>query len=74
MPIYEYICDDCGQQYERIVLGKGTAVACPKCSSGKHTLKLSVFASPAGSKSNSGPSNSGPASGGGCCGGACGCH
>ena len=74
MPIYEYVCNDCGQEYERIVMGKGNAITCPKCASAKHTLKLSVFAAPAGSgKSSSGPS-SGFNPGGGCCGGSCGCH
>jgi putative FmdB family regulatory protein len=73
MPIYEYICDDCGAHYERIVLNQKTKVTCPKCESGKHTIQLSVFAAPAngGSKSSGG---SGPTSGGGCCGRACGCH
>jgi len=70
MPIYEYICDDCGERYERLVMNGKTSVACPKCASGKHTLQLSVFAAPAnGSKSSAGPSSSG-----GCCGGACGCN
>jgi putative FmdB family regulatory protein len=72
MPIYEYVCDDCGERYERIVMNQSTKVACPKCASPKHTVQLSVFAAPAnGSKISS---NSGPGSGGGCCGGACGCH
>ncbi|HVB86803.1 MAG TPA: FmdB family zinc ribbon protein [Candidatus Dormibacteraeota bacterium] len=76
MPIFEYICDDCGERYEQIVLSKSTKIACPKCDSGKHTVQLSVFAAPAnGSKSsNGGSSTSGVPSGGGCCGGACGCH
>jgi putative FmdB family regulatory protein len=73
MPIYEYICDDCGQEYERIVLNEKTKVTCPKCASGKQTIQLSVFAAPSnGSKASGGSS---PASGGGgCCGGGCGCH
>jgi len=43
MPIYEYLCDDCGTRYEQIVLSKGAKIACPKCSSQRHTLQLSVF-------------------------------
>jgi len=71
MPIYEYVCDDCGERYERIVMNQHTAITCPKCSSAKHTIQLSVFAAPAnGSKSSN---SSSAASGGGCCGGACGC-
>jgi putative FmdB family regulatory protein len=74
MPIYEYVCDDCGAHYERIVMNQKTKITCPKCESGKQTIQLSVFAAPAngGSKSSGGSS---PASGGGgCCGGSCGCH
>lgn len=73
MPIYEYLCDDCGERYERLVMNGNTKITCPKCASAKHTLQLSVFAAPSnGSKS---PSSSSPASsGGGCCGGACGCR
>ena len=39
MPIYEYICDDCGEHYERIVLNRGTVITCPKCASAKSTIK-----------------------------------
>jgi len=75
MPIYEYVCDDCGERYERIVMSRTQNIECPKCSSGKHTMQLSVFASPAnGSKSSTGGSSI-PSSGGGCCGGGgCSCH
>jgi putative FmdB family regulatory protein len=78
MPIYEYLCDDCGERYERIVLSRNTAIECPKCASGRHTIQFSVFAAPAnGAKSSGGSSSSSsgsPSSGGGCCGGACGCR
>ena len=47
MPIYEYVCDDCGERYERIVMNQTQEIRCPKCESGKHTLQLSVFAAPA---------------------------
>jgi putative FmdB family regulatory protein len=72
MPIYEYLCDDCGAHYERIVLDQKSKVTCPKCASGKHTIQLSIFAAPANARKASGGSS--PASSGGCCGGACGCH
>jgi putative FmdB family regulatory protein len=78
MPIYEYLCDDCGEHYERIVMNGSTKVTCPKCDSAKKTIQLSMFAAPAnGGKSSGGSSMSGPSSGsgGGCCGGGgCGCH
>ena len=73
MPIYEYVCDHCGERYERIVKNENQAVTCPKCASAKHTIQLSVFASPSGSAKSPGGSPSG-FTGGGCCGGGCGCH
>lgn len=72
MPIYEYVCDDCGQRYERIVMSQKTKVTCPKCDSGKHTVQLSVFAAPSNGSKASG--SSGSSGSGGCCGGGCGCH
>jgi putative FmdB family regulatory protein len=47
MPIYEYVCDDCDTRFERIVINKAQEIACPKCSSTKATIQLSVFASKA---------------------------
>jgi putative FmdB family regulatory protein len=74
MPIYEYLCDDCGEHYERIVMNSKTKITCPKCESSKKTIQLSVFAAPAnGGKSSGGPSSA-PSSGGRCCGGGCGCN
>jgi len=74
MPIYEYVCDDCGAEYERIVLNGSTNVKCPKCASTKSTMQLSVFAAHGtGAKASGGSSSSSGSSGGGCCGGACGC-
>src|SRR5208282_6297753 len=53
MPIYEYVCDDCGERFERIVMSQRQKITCPKCESAKHTIQLSVFAAPAnGSKSS----------------------
>jgi len=78
MPIYEYVCDDCGERYERIVMSQRQEINCPKCASGKHTIQLSVFATTSnGAKSSAGSSSSTSASSGGACGctpRACGCH
>jgi putative FmdB family regulatory protein len=77
MPIYEYVCDDCGARYERIVMNQKQSVTCPKCESSKKTIQLSVFAAHGnGTKANGGSSSSGSASGSGgsCCGGGCGCN
>jgi putative FmdB family regulatory protein len=72
MPIYEYVCDACQAQFEKIVINKQQEISCPKCASKKATIQLSVFAT-AGNSSSSTPSGS-SSGGGGCCGGGCGCH
>ncbi|HET9803725.1 MAG TPA: zinc ribbon domain-containing protein, partial [Candidatus Acidoferrum sp.] len=73
MPIYEYICDDCKTAFEKIVFNKQQEISCPKCSSKKATIQLSVFSSAiaGGSSKSFTPSSGG---GGSCCGGGCGCH
>jgi putative FmdB family regulatory protein len=73
VPIYEYICDDCKAEFEKIVINKQQEIACPKCASKKATIQLSVFATANGG-TNGGPSSSSSGGGGSCCGGGCGCH
>jgi putative FmdB family regulatory protein len=74
MPIYEYVCNDCETRYERLVMSSTQKIECPKCSSGRHTLQLSVFS--AGKSSNgSASATASPASGGcGCTPSTCGCN
>src|SRR2546427_7101722 len=43
MPIYEYRCRGCGDDFEKYVHGPSAKVACPTCQSGDITRKLSVF-------------------------------
>jgi len=43
MPIYEYECRGCGEQFELLVL-KGTVAACPACESQDLEQLLSGFA------------------------------
>lgn len=43
MPIYEYECRGCGEQFELLVL-KGTVAACPACQSQDLEQLLSGFA------------------------------
>lgn len=75
MPIYEYVCNDCGTRYEQIVLSKSAKIACPKCSSLRHTLQLSVFSAPAKNGSSDVSANGSGMSAGSCCGmGNCGCN
>jgi len=71
MPIYEYICEVCNEHFEKIVINKQQEISCPKCSSNRASIQLSVFAASTGSSST--PSG-GTSGGGGCCGGGCSCH
>jgi len=72
MPIYEYVCDKCNERFEKIVINRQQEISCPKCSSNKATIQLSVFATAGGGSSS--PSGGFSGGGGGCCGGGCGCH
>ena len=77
MPIYEYICDDCQAEFEKLVLNKQQEIACPKCASKKATIQLSVFATSNGSANGSSvkaSTSSSGGDGGSCCGGGCSYH
>jgi|YelNatPaOPRAMG01_1025707.scaffolds.fasta_scaffold00770_19 putative FmdB family regulatory protein len=54
MPIYEYECQDCGEDFEIFVLSvsKADEVECPKCHSRNIKRKISLFGW-AGSKGSS---------------------
>jgi putative FmdB family regulatory protein len=43
MPLFEYICQQCGHQFEELVLGT-TSPRCPSCQGHKLEKLLSVFA------------------------------
>ena len=47
MPIFEFICADCGMPFEELVMSndKTGEVACPSCQSQNITKKISTFAS-----------------------------
>lgn len=45
MPIYEYICDNCRDEFEQLITGSQTPT-CPKCEGEKLTKKLSVISTP----------------------------
>ena len=51
MPIFEYICKDCGRDFERIVPRYDSQTECLHCNSENIEKQLSVFAV-------AGPSNS----------------
>lgn len=37
MPIFEYLCEDCGNKFEKLVRNGGNGVNCPSC--GQEHLK-----------------------------------
>ena len=46
MPIYEFTCEECGKEFERLVFGSDQdAVKCPACGSDRTRREFSVFAS-----------------------------
>ena len=81
MPLYEYVCRDCGTGFEKLVRRFGDAVDCPSCASAAVEKQLSAFAvgssAPSFEGCGAGACEAGPcgAMGGGggpCGGGACG--
>jgi putative FmdB family regulatory protein len=50
MPIFEYKCDDCGTQFEKLVR-RDDQVLCPQCGEGHLTTQFSTFAARANGKS-----------------------
>lgn len=72
MPIYEYHCNSCGADFEKLVFSAKPAVACEKCGSSKTEKLLSRFGmgrSPnAPSSSSSGSSGCGGCSSSSCAG------
>jgi putative FmdB family regulatory protein len=42
MPIFEYKCNSCGEEFELLVMGS-KEVACTRCGSKEVTKKFSVF-------------------------------
>lgn len=51
MPIYEYNCPNCGEEFEKLVRSMSAAdqVTCPTCNSDKVRRKVSLVASKGGS-------------------------
>jgi putative FmdB family regulatory protein len=44
MPIYEYTCNKCGDDFELLLLDRDEKVKCPACGAAKVKKKMSVFA------------------------------
>lgn len=46
MPIFEYHCSSCGEQFEELVsAGSEAAVPCPSCGAAETEKQMSTFAS-----------------------------
>ncbi|MCE5258032.1 MAG: zinc ribbon domain-containing protein [Chloroflexi bacterium] len=45
MPLYEYTCQECGEQFEKLVRFSSTdqPIVCPNCRSTKCTKSISLF-------------------------------
>jgi len=56
MPLYEYRCQNCGHEFEKMVRFSEAAKnpVCPKCSGEQTTKKISVFASYGASNASAG--------------------
>lgn len=65
MPIYEFVCKECGGDFEELVFGSAPDVKCPKCGSVSVGKKLSLFGMSGGDR----PATSLPGGGGGGCSG-----
>lgn len=45
MPIFEYLCEDCGSKFEKLVRNGGASeLACPSCGQKHLEQQLSTFA------------------------------
>jgi putative FmdB family regulatory protein len=53
MPIYEYICESCGNKFEKLMRRGEAAGACPGCGDQHLTQEYSTFAPRAGSGAKS---------------------
>ncbi len=65
MPLFEYVCLNCGTEFERLVFrssGEANA-ACPACKSPRLEEKVSSFASVSKGGSSTGAPNCAPAGG-----------
>jgi len=44
MPIFEYLCRDCGHDFEALVLKASETICCPQCRKENLQKKMSTFA------------------------------
>jgi putative FmdB family regulatory protein len=63
MPIFEYLCKDCGAHFEKIVPRYDSPADCAHCNSEHVEKQLSVFAVAGSSNSEASMADSGPGCG-----------
>lgn len=70
MPIYEYVCTDCGTRFDalRPIREADSPIPCKQCAGLHTTRKLSVFFAQSGGRTVAGGNGDGCA---GCSGGSC---
>ena len=71
MPIFEYLCDDCGTKFEKLLRRSDDQVLCPECGESHLSPQLSRFAAHSNGASNESfsPAMCRTDMPGGCCGG-----
>ena len=73
MPMFEFICNECGEEFEELVFSRDESVDCPSCGNSDVKKKVSVAAFKSSGRfvASSGSSCSGCSPGPGGCSG---CH
>jgi putative FmdB family regulatory protein len=74
MPLYEYVCLECGNKFDalRSIKDADEPIACTRCGCEKSTRQVSLFFASSGGRPVAGTASSGCA---GCSGGSCAtCH
>jgi putative FmdB family regulatory protein len=58
MPIFEYACSSCGNQFEHLQRADAQQPPCPECGRPEVVRKLSAFAPLSGGRSDAAPAES----------------
>jgi len=78
MPIFEFVCCDCCESFEKLVFKSDESVSCPKCNSTKVQRQMSSFGFKSGGEKGAASSrmgSGGASSCAGCTAGTCStCH
>jgi len=50
MPIFEFVCGGCDNEFEELVMSRSAEISCPKCASKEVSKQMSVCAVKSGDK------------------------